>query len=96
MNEDRRRWYGLRVGDTVTFMGQEATVTHLYSLDNNGCRLQDSATGREHDAVCEWCQVKREVEAVLFQLLGIQRGMWLTVCTQPRGTGVVEVQVGTS
>lgn len=61
INEDRRRWYGLRPGDEVTFMGSPATVVTLYMLDNNRCSIR-YADGHEGDAVCEWCKVTRKVE----------------------------------
>ena len=63
-NESRRRWYGLRPGDTVTFMSHEATVVELNTWDNNGCFLRDTDTPdqKPYNAVCEWCKITRKVE----------------------------------
>ncbi len=60
-NENRNRWYGLRPGDEVDFMGHTGTVVELHGFDNNGCtvRYED---GHEGMAVCEWCKVLTRVE----------------------------------
>jgi len=55
-NPERRRWYGLRIGDTVTIERGKYTaeVIGLGYTDNNRCqlRLED---GRETPYVAEWC-----------------------------------------
>lgn len=60
-NENRRRWYGLRVGDTVEYLCHPVTVTELHGFDNNGCtvRYEDGSEGK---ATCEWCKVLVRVE----------------------------------
>ena len=60
-NVERRRWYGIRPGDEVVFLGEPATVVRLILADNNGCVLLDAA-GKEFRGVCEWCRITRHVE----------------------------------
>ena len=62
MNASRRRWYGLRVGDCVVFMGHLATVVELNALDNNACFLRDDGSDKVYPAVCEWCRIITKVE----------------------------------
>jgi hypothetical protein len=65
-NEDRSRYYGLRVGDTVQliFNGgvwKEGKVVEYGVMDNNAVYVQ---TGNEEPQKCvaEWCKIIKRVE----------------------------------
>jgi hypothetical protein len=66
-NEQRTRYYGLRVGDLVTANGlgnvreEGAEVTGYGAMDNNRVRLR-LKSGTETDWVAEWCIVTTKVE----------------------------------
>jgi hypothetical protein len=66
-NKERRRYYGLRVGDTVELLfshkpkNPRAEVIEYGFMDNNRVivRLED---GVETDWVAEWCTIIEKVE----------------------------------
>jgi hypothetical protein len=70
-NEERRRYYGVRVGDTVrlSFMpgykhGEEplAEVVEYGFLDNNRVYVKREGSDEVIDWVAEWCDVVVKVE----------------------------------
>jgi hypothetical protein len=63
MNEDRSRWYGVRVGDIVMHCGTVCEVTALHIMDNNGVTvrsLDDPII--EGKGVAEWCKIITKTE----------------------------------
>jgi len=58
-NEERRRHYGIRVGDTVREHGKIGIVTKLSTLDNNCVYVMFS---QEQKCVAEWCEVLEKIE----------------------------------
>ena len=64
MNENRNRWYGLRVGDLVEerAFGQSrrGLITDLHMMDQNGCTVD--VDGKPMKFVCEWCSIIEKVE----------------------------------
>jgi hypothetical protein len=65
-NQERRRYYGLRVGDTVELKygpvkGMKAEVTAYCFGDNNRVyvRMED---GTKTDWVAEWCEIITKIE----------------------------------
>lgn len=64
-NEERNRYYGLRVGDIVTvpmFVGRKkAEVIGLHAGDNNGVQVH-MEDGTERKEVAEWCDIITKVE----------------------------------
>ena len=63
-NEDRRRRYGLRVGDTVkcSYSSKgECEVVSYGGGDNNSIILEDK-DGKEFKEVAEWCTIITKVE----------------------------------
>lgn len=67
-NKDRRRYYGVRVGDRVVYgipgfpdTDSEYEVIRYGFLDNNRVILRDS-DGNEMKAVAEYCRIISKVE----------------------------------
>lgn len=67
-NTSRRRFYGVRVGDTVRYgvPGFPDTydtyeVIRYGFMDNNRVILRDK-DGKEMSAVAEWCEIIKKVE----------------------------------
>lgn len=67
-NKDRRRYYGVRVGDRVIYgipgfpdTDGEYEVVGYGFLDNNRVILKD-ANGKEVKAVAEYCRIISKVE----------------------------------
>jgi hypothetical protein len=66
-NKERRRYYGLRIGDTVKLLygfnktEPTAEVIEYGLMDNNSVkvRLED---GRAIDWVAEWCEIITKIE----------------------------------
>lgn len=65
MNEQRNRWYGLRVGDLVEqrAFGTKirGRVTELHVTDQNGCTVD--VDGKPMKMACEWCHIIEKVDA---------------------------------
>ncbi len=66
-NEDRRRYYGLRIGDTVKLKyssgekEETAEVTGYAAGDNNRVYVT-TESGEETDWIAEWCDIMIRVE----------------------------------
>ena len=67
-NVSRTRYYGLRVGDLVSYdipgtakTGETYEVISYGFMDNNRVILRDDK-GEEIEAVAEWCQIITKVE----------------------------------
>ena len=64
-NAERNRYYGLRIGDTVTSkVYQErgiCTVVEYGHLDNNRVVVED-ANGERFPIVAEWCSIVKKIE----------------------------------
>jgi hypothetical protein len=69
INENRTRYYGLRVGDIVSIksvMGEnigEHTVVELIPMDNNSVLLKSPDKGT-FEWVAEWCTIITKVEDI--------------------------------
>lgn len=69
-NENRTRYYGLRVGDIVNpkhVSGApfgECKVVELIPMDNNSVMLEDK-NGNPIEWVAEWCEIITKVEDIL-------------------------------
>ena len=67
-NEERRRYYGVRVGDTVSisigYPRREvlAEVIEYGFLDNNRVHIKIDGEDEVTDWVAEWCKVVVKVE----------------------------------
>lgn len=66
-NENRNRYYGLRVGDTVELLfyhieGTKAEVIGYGVMDNNRVTVKIE-NGSVEDWVAEWCKIITKVEA---------------------------------
>jgi hypothetical protein len=68
-NEQRRRYYGIRVGDVVNCEGKhfkqfdgDAKVTEYGGMDNN-C-VEVSVNGKSVSCVAEWLNIKQKVETL--------------------------------
>ncbi len=64
-NAERNRYYGLRIGDTVTIKAYHnrgiCKVVEYGHLDNNRVTVEDS-TGERFPVVAEWCHIEIKVE----------------------------------
>ncbi len=64
-NAERNRYYGLRLGDTVTSKAYKelgvCTVVEYGHLDNNRVIVED-ATGKKFPIVAEWCSIVTKIE----------------------------------
>ena len=66
-NEERSRYYGLRVGDKISYspFGTEVKigiVTELGGFDNNRVYVYFDETSTNNRAVAEWCTIVEPVE----------------------------------
>lgn len=65
MNTDRRRWYGVRPGDTVEQKAFGTTnrgiVIHLDEMDNNAV-IAELKDGTVTKFIPEWCTVVVKIE----------------------------------
>lgn len=59
-NERRTRYYGLRIGDLVKYLGYEGEVTAYGFMDNN--RVEIKTDKGPVSAVAEWCTILTRVE----------------------------------
>lgn len=63
LNKDRSRWYGIRIGDVVTYdvlpRSKEYTVVELSGLDNNKITIEEGST--RFEAVPEHCTIVKKV-----------------------------------
>lgn len=71
-NEERTRYYGLRVGDIVSPKGLGRVESSLgkckvvsYCFDNNRVKIQSIETGEQEDWVAEWCTIITKVEDIV-------------------------------
>lgn len=66
LNENRSRWYGLRVGDTVRFdhpFGPVVgIVASLNRWDNNSAFVTVEGEDKPVKVVCEWCTIIERVD----------------------------------
>jgi len=69
LNENRNRYYGLRVGDTVKLLYStglqygRCEVIELVAMDNNSVLLK-SESGKKFEWVAEWCDIITKVEDI--------------------------------
>ena len=77
-NKERRRYYGIRVGDIVTYvipgtreiLGDKYVSDETYEvidygfMDNNRVYLKSIKDGHEEKAVAEYCQIVTKVEDI--------------------------------
>lgn len=66
-NEDRNRYYGLRIGDTVEYAylnGNKCTGKVIgYDIgDNNAVYVKRRKGGKPTKCVAEWCKIIKKVE----------------------------------
>lgn len=68
-NENRTRYYGLRIGDFVKYSipGDELhpdtyEVIRYGFMDNNRVVIQSQETGKQISVVAEWCRIITKVE----------------------------------
>lgn len=64
-NENRSRYYGLRIGDVVEQRAfgtvHRGTVFEYGVMDNNRVYVKDE-NGEELDFIAEWCTIIKKVE----------------------------------
>lgn len=67
-NEERRRYYGLRIGDTVSIQFGYPKEKHLAEvvdygfMDNNRVYIKIEGSDEVTDWVAEWCEIVTKVE----------------------------------
>ena len=68
-NKERRRYYGVRVGDTVTYdvpgipvSDETYTVVGYGFMDNNCVYLKSNKDGSDLRAVAEYCRIVKKVD----------------------------------
>lgn len=61
-NEHRNRYYGLRVGDTITELGRTGVVAEYSGWDNNRVAVCFEGETIFQSVVAEWCTVAERVE----------------------------------
>lgn len=61
-NEHRNRYYGLRVGDTITEHGRTGVVAEYSGWDNNRVSVSFEGEAVFQSVVAEWCTVIERVE----------------------------------
>lgn len=64
-NIERNRYYGIRIGDTISFKAFGRVVATgiviSYGMDNNKVTIEDKK-GAVREVVAEWCNIDMKIE----------------------------------